>query len=1162
LARLRQLNWNSGAAPIERRVLKQGLPSASDAGSRNEKGSHKVSLQGKGLASMRKIGSSSLMIGASVAAMAVGILVACAHDKGGQVADAGGAPIPDRPDWNWDVRPILSQNCFACHGQATQKAGLRLDLEKAAYGDIPEDKGKRALVPGNINKSELWKRITSTDADYKMPPKESHKTLSPRDVAVIEKWIKQGAKYKQHWAYIAPVVVEPQKTKWDKQAINPIDRYVYARLAKADLSPSPEADRETLINRVYLDLTGLPPTLAEVDAFVASKDPNVYEHIVDKLLASKEYAERQTNIWLDVARYADSRGGLNDGQQSISFPYRDWVISAVERNMPYDKFVTWQLAGDKLPNATREQILATNFVRAGRKDNEGGSIDEEYRTNYVQERAELVGKAFLGLTVGCAKCHDHKYDVISQADYYSMNGFFNQMDERGIHSFGGTPMGPALEWPTALQAKKLAGAHADTVAKEAAYQNALRAAQTAAAAKVDAVPAAQRVNYIKAAIEGDTQAYYPFDDGYKASFASLYIDPQTATPGTPLPGQKDDSGKTRAQATAELQRKILADVRAGKPAPMAADPSEMAAGPGGKGMKPGGKPGLDKAAFGKPGAPGAAHAEHAADHAGPGGAHLEHTADHAGAPGEHPHMGPGAHAGGHMGPDGKPGMIKASLPGAPGAKLGADGKPAVPTAQAARRRGGGMAGVAAAHAADPGLPRLASDEVNAALEQLVASGYTDDRLGDPQRIIKHQLPQGLKDEQLLWTKSGIPGGPPAYVNNVKFVPGVHGQGVELHDSVVGTDQSIGQFERTQPYTLDFWIKLRTDKPYVDTTRPEGPGASLMYNNGGVNSQGYELGLNNGRVEYMITNTAPANQLKVSTTSHLPTGRWVHVTSTYDGNSRAAGMKIYIDGKLAPMQIEHDHLTRSAFPRGGNSLFGSYFGLSIGTNFNRPELVDGSLDELRVITRALTPVEVAYLQNPAAVTSVPNPEARAELIQVAAQKDPAVQKAWQELTDARLNEQRVESPIAQLQVAGDQLLPRTNYVLDRGVYNTYLKVVPAQALPRVFPWSDKLPRNRLGLAEWLFDPKHPLTSRVYVNRMWQNHFGAGIVQTVDDFGTQGTNPTNPELLDYLAVEFIRSGWDVKHMQKLMVITSCWNAGPASACRPRSCATTPWPPRACW
>jgi hypothetical protein len=250
------------------------------------------------------------------------------------------------------------------------------------------------------------------------------------------------------------------------------------------------------------------------------------------------------------------------------------------------------------------------------------------------------------------------------------------------------------------------------------------------------------------------------------------------------------------------------------------------------------------------------------------------------------------------------------------------------------------------------------------------------------------------------------------------------------------------------------------------------------------------------------------------------------------------MHLYIDGKEAPVEVEHDHLTRSAMPRGFNSQFVSYFGLSSGINFNRPEIVDAGLDEVRVITRALTPLEVSYLQDPKDAAAVPAPQARAQMALVSAQKDPAVQKAWAELTDARLAEQRVETPISRIMIAGDQAVPRVNHVLDRGVYNTYLQVVPAQALPRVFPWSDKLPRNRLGLAEWLFDPKHPLTSRVYVNRMWQNHFGTGIVQTVDDFGTQGTTPTHPELLDYLAVEFIKSGWDIKHMQKLMVMSATY------------------------
>src|SRR5262252_3040246 len=453
---------------------------------------------------MRKIGSLGVTIGASIVAVSAGsfIFLAYAADKSGQVAekvaDAGSAPIPDRPDWNWDVRPILSENCFSCHGQSVQKAGLRLDLQKAAYDPIPEDKNKRAIVPGNPGKSELYKSIVSTNPDYKMPPKEVHKTLSGHDVAVIERWIAQGAVYKPHWAYIPPTIVKPEKTKWDGQAVNEIDRYVYARLAKEGLSPAAEADRETLINRVSLDLTGLPPTLEEVDAFVNDKDPNAYEKLVDRLLASVEYAERQTNIWLDVARYADSRGGLNDNERPISYPYRDWVISAFHRNIPYDKFVTWQLAGDRLANPTREQLLATAFLKLGRQDSEGGSIDEEYRMNFVHERTELIGKDFLGLTVGCAKCHDHKYDAVAQADYYSLAAFFNQMEEGGLASASrGTPRGATLKWPTSLQSEKLAQARAVTAAKETAYQNALRAALEKAAVAFAAMPDGERASFLE-----------------------------------------------------------------------------------------------------------------------------------------------------------------------------------------------------------------------------------------------------------------------------------------------------------------------------------------------------------------------------------------------------------------------------------------------------------------------------------------------------------------------------------------------------------------------------------------------------------------------------------------------------------------------------------------
>ncbi|HEY4028802.1 MAG TPA: DUF1549 domain-containing protein, partial [Caulobacteraceae bacterium] len=642
-------------------------------------------------------------------------------------------------------------------------------------------------------------------------------------------------------------------------------------------------------------------------------------------------------------------------------PYRDWVIGAFERNMPYDKFVTWQLAGDKLngghPN--REQLLATAFLKEGRQDSEGGSIDEEYRTNYVQERTELIGKDFLGLTVGCAKCHNHKYDVIAQADYYSISAFFNQMDERGGGSGNrGTVMGTAMELPTALQAKKLAHAHEAVVAKEAAYESALRVAQTKAAQQVAAIPDAQRVQFVKTAIDTDTQAYYPLDDGYKSSFESLYVPETPQALGVPARGAKETE-PVSAQTT-RLQHKILADVAAGKPVPMldgaaAAGAKAMA---GGYGKKADG----DKAGGDKTGGKG--------ELAKRDGANMGHGHDLAAADG------------------GKPGLslkpLKVSNRGE-GAEPAAGGKAGAKNGKAGGKGAAGLGRVrsrgfmrsdAAARVADPGLPRVASYEVDAALEQLLASGFQDARLGSGSRIQERQLPALLSLPNLLWTKSGIEGAAPGYLENAHFVPGAKGQGVELDNTVVATDPSVGKFERTQPYSLDFWLKLRA-KPYFDTTRPAGPSAAILNNSGGVEGRGYELDLANGRLSYSIVHIAPSNMLKVSTQDKLPTGRWVHITSTYDGNSHAAGMRLYVDGKAWKTEIEHDSITRTAMPQGQNTQNGSYFGLASGINFNRPELIGGAIDEIRVITHALTPLEVAYLQDPKLAAAAPAPQAKAD-----------------------------------------------------------------------------------------------------------------------------------------------------------------------------------------
>lgn len=359
--------------------------------------------------------------------------------------------LPEKVDYNLHVKPILSDRCFACHGpdKAKQKAGLRLDTPEGAYEALAES-GNTAVKPGDLGGSELFHRITSTDPDYMMPTPESNLSLTVEEKAVLVRWIEQGAEYKEHWSLIAP-----QKTDVPKAgqgwARNDIDRFVAQSHADKKLKPAPEADKLTLLRRVTLDLTGLPPTAAEVDAFLADKSSNAYEKVVERLLKSTHYGERQAVEWLDVARYADTHGYQDDGLRTM-WPYRDWVIKAHNQNMPYDKFITWQLAGDMLPNSgnpteDRDRLLATAFNRNHQQSQEGGIVPEEYRQEYLADRAATFGKAMLGMTVECARCHDHKYDPISQKDYYSLAAFFAQNNEYGQIPYNGEPS-PHITLPT------------------------------------------------------------------------------------------------------------------------------------------------------------------------------------------------------------------------------------------------------------------------------------------------------------------------------------------------------------------------------------------------------------------------------------------------------------------------------------------------------------------------------------------------------------------------------------------------------------------------------------------------------------------------------------------------------------------------------------------
>lgn len=352
--------------------------------------------------------------------------------------------LPETVDYNQHIKPILSDRCFKCHGPDKAKIEAGLQLASFEGATLQLKSGLTAIDPGDVANSELVARILSKDPEEVMPTPDSHLTLSDEEKALLIKWIEQGAEYKQHWSLAkitkpeVPTVGKSFLARWglkkDEQTLwvkNDIDRFVLAKLNEKGLKPSPQADKSVLLRRLTMDLTGLPPTPAEVDAFLKDTSPAAYEKVVDRLMKSAHFGEHQAVSWLDLARYADSNGYQDDALRTI-YPYRDWVIKAFNQNMPLDSFILYQMAGDLIiKKPTRDMMVATAFNRNHSQSEEDGIVPEEYQVEYVADRTNTFGKAFLGLTMECSRCHDHKYDPISQKDYYSMFAFFNNVNEYG-----------------------------------------------------------------------------------------------------------------------------------------------------------------------------------------------------------------------------------------------------------------------------------------------------------------------------------------------------------------------------------------------------------------------------------------------------------------------------------------------------------------------------------------------------------------------------------------------------------------------------------------------------------------------------------------------------------------------------------------------------------
>ncbi|MEI8020580.1 MAG: DUF1549 domain-containing protein, partial [Schlesneria sp.] len=359
----------------------------------------------------------------------------------------------DRVEFNRDVRPILSDYCYSCHGpdEKSRQASLRLDVADAPRLALPS--GKTAIVAGNVADSELVRRILTADPNERMPPVDSSKHLTSVQIDLLKRWVAQGAEYQKHWSFDAPKRPRLENVR-DELALGQIDSFIHHRLQTEGLKPSPPADKERLIRRITLDLTGTPPTLEEIDAFLADDSADAFEKVVDRLLASPRYGERMALDWLDAARYADTHGFNNDTTRYM-WRWRDWTIDAFNAGMPFNQFVTEQLAGDLLPNPTLEQRIATGFNRNHVINSEGGIIPEEYRVEYVADRVHTTATIFLGLSMGCARCHDHKFDPITQREYYQFFAFFNQLNEQGEAGRVGNAE-PTIKAPTRSQAERQA----------------------------------------------------------------------------------------------------------------------------------------------------------------------------------------------------------------------------------------------------------------------------------------------------------------------------------------------------------------------------------------------------------------------------------------------------------------------------------------------------------------------------------------------------------------------------------------------------------------------------------------------------------------------------------------------------------------------------------
>jgi hypothetical protein len=805
------------------------------------------------------------------------------------------ATAAEKLSFNRDVRPILAENCFACHGpdSASRQAELRLDRREVAVA-------KGAIAPGNPDESEMIHRIFAADSDEVMPPPSIHKHLAPAQKERLRAWIAAGAEYQPLWSFIPPARPALPAVRTAGWVRNPIDRFVLAALERRGLQPAPEADRRTLARRLSLDLTGLPPPPEMVEAFVNDKSPDACEKLAERLMQSPHWGEHRARYWLDAARYADTNGIHFDDYREI-WSFRDWVIDAFNRNMPFDRFTIEQLAGDLLPNATAEQRIATGFNRCNSTTNEGGAIDEEYLVLYTRDRTETTSRVWMGLTANCAVCHDHKFDPLPQKEFYSLSAFFN--------------------------------------------------------------------NTTQGAMDGNVKDTPPV----------IFV------AGTPEDRQRLQTIDGRI---AELKQQIK-----GRRQTARADFSKWAADPARQSLS---------------------------------------------------------------------------------AKVPRDGL----RFHAALSEGRGRS-VAITVDSKPRTLALAADAAWSAGE-VAAKAFT------------------AQDKTPL----------------------------EIAEA--------GDLDCQQAFSYGGWVKLASNV---------GHGAVFARMDDGNAYRGWDMWLENDRPGAHLINHWPDNAIKVVSKTAIQPGKWHHVMVTYDGSRRAAGTRIYIDGNPQAVDVASDSLKdtmRTKVP------------LKIAQRNKASRITGVALQDLRIYGRNLSAAEVDQLASVSRMASILEKPAASrskaesdELLDFwLRREDKPYQDLALRLAETEKDQAAIRARGTVAHVMQERPEPAKAYVLFRGDYDKRREEVKPATPAFLPPMPAGEPRNRLGFARWLLRPEHPLTARVTVNRFWQEIFGIGLVKTTEDFGVNGETPVNQELLDWLAVDFRESGWDVKRLFRTMVTSAAYRQSAAA------------------